>query len=256
MERSRLKRVFPIACFLAILGLLLWLPAGSASSKNHLETQGLFVAKQNGIADMFAKVEPSVVYISTATTALQDDEGKGGSLILGSGSGVICAKEGYILTNYHVIADAEAITVHLSDGRTTEASVAGVAKESDLAVLKIDLPDLSPATLGDSDMLRVGDLVFPIGNPGGEQFTRSMTMGIVSGLNRQIILEDGCLSSLIQTDAAINPGNSGGPLVNANGEVVGINSIKIVDAKFEGMGFAVPINTVVDVLGEICPEAF
>jgi len=230
-----------VFCCLLILFCCLSASAKAQGSKTELSF----------IADLFDDVSPSVVFISNL---LEDD---GSDIVqMGSGSGVICSEQGYIITNYHVVADAAALEVHLLDGRKAEAEVVAESRESDLALLKIDLDQLAPADLGDSDDVRVGDVVFPIGNPGGEQFSRSMTMGIISGIDRQLILEDGCLSSLLQTDAAINPGNSGGPLVNSNGEIIGINSIKIVDAEFEGMGFAVPANTVVEVLSPLCPDAF
>ena len=189
------------------------------------------------IGDIYDKVSPSVVGVSSLG-------GDGDPAVIGSGSGLIVSQEGYIVTNYHVIAGASTLLITLSDGRSTSGTVVGSEPENDLALLWVSLPDLSAAFLGDSDALRVGDVVFPIGNPGGEQFARSMTMGLLSGINREMLLDDGNLYLLLQTDAAINPGNSGGPLVNTKGEVVGINSVKIVDADFEGMGFAIPINTV------------
>ncbi|MEG1662299.1 MAG: trypsin-like peptidase domain-containing protein, partial [Clostridiales bacterium] len=165
--------------------------------------------------------------------------------------GVIISAKGYIVTNYHVIADAVALDVYLSDGRKASGQLIGSDSSVDLALLKIDLPDLAVAKLGNSDNLAVGQLAFAIGNPGGAQFTRSMTMGLISGLNRELELPDGNIYNLIQTDAAINPGNSGGPLVDIYGEVIGITSIKIVDTYFEGMGFAIPIATVVRVIDEL-----
>lgn len=206
------------------------------------------------IKEVFQQVSPAVVYISSATQVNGENGAK--ELRVGSGSGVICSEEGYIITNHHVIANAQEIEVALADGRSAVGKVVAAAPAGDLALLKIDLPDLTVAKLGDSSKVEVGDLVFPIGNPGGAQFARSMTMGIISGLDRQIVLNDGNLYSLLQTDAAINPGNSGGPLVDTSGQVVGISSVKIVDAEFEGMGFAIPINTVVSILSELQPDLF
>lgn len=205
------------------------------------------------ISDVFVNTSPAVVSVQSISTS--EEEGTSGKLYIGSGSGLIISAQGYIVTNFHVISQAEEIYISLSDGRNSEGTVIGVYPESDLALLKIDLPDLPVAILGDSDAVEVGDLSFAIGNPGGEQFARSLTMGVISGTGREMVLNDGHHYTLIQTDAAINPGNSGGPLVNSRGEVIGINSVKIVDADFEGMGFAIPINTVCQVIEKIYPEA-
>lgn len=204
----------------------------------------------SGISNVADQLAPTVVYISNV--------GKGSDflfgnndIIQGSGSGVIFAEEGYIITNSHVISGAEKIFVHLADGRQCEATLLGNDKRSDLALLRIDLTDLQVAPLGDSDTVVVGELALAIGNPGGERFARSLTMGVISGLNRLVETAEGSQFKLIQTDAAINPGNSGGPLVNNRGEVIGINSVKIADANFEGMGFAIPINTVRRVMDDL-----
>lgn len=203
------------------------------------------------ISDIAEDVSPAVVSVQSVGPATDEAEAN-----LGSGSGVIFSRDGYIITNSHVIADAEQIVIRLSDGRQTLAILVDAFPASDLALLKIDLGDLPTAKLGNSDDVKVGDLAFAIGNPGGEQFARSLTMGIISGIERQLMLGDGNEYRLMQTDAAINPGNSGGPLVNYRGEVIGINSVKIVDADFEGMGFAIPINIAREVIEESCPEAF
>ncbi len=254
-RRRRLWLLLPAAAvvFLAIQLLTppdaqaAWWP-GSAKDKEKDKPEFAF------ISTVFEEVSPAVVYISSITQVAGENGEK--ELRVGSGSGVICSEEGYIITNHHVIDQAQEIEVALADGRSTSGKVVAAAPSGDLALLKIDLPDLTVAKLGDSSKVAVGDLVFPIGNPGGAQFARSMTMGIISGLDRQIVLSDGNLYSLLQTDAAINPGNSGGPLVNTSGKVVGISSVKIVDAEFEGMGFAIPINTVISILSELQPELF
>lgn len=200
------------------------------------------------IGNIYQSVSPSVVGV-TASNGVNSSQN-------GSGSGLIISEEGYIITNYHVIAGAQSLQVSLSDGRTAAAEVVGSAPKNDLALLQIALADIQPAVMGSSSRLRVGDVVFPIGNPGGEQFARSMTMGLISGIDREMTLSDGNLYLLLQTDAAINPGNSGGPLVNAKGEVIGINSVKIVDADFEGMGFAIPINIVKEFISTWLPNFF
>ncbi len=156
------------------------------------------------------------------------------------GSGVIVSDKGYILTNHHVIEGAEAIQVSLRDGRVASARVVGTDPESDLAVLKIDLPDLPVITLGHSDELRTGDVVLAIGNPFG--VGQTVTMGIVSATGRSR-LGISTFEDFIQTDAAINPGNSGGALINALGQLVGINTaIFTRSGGSQGIGFAIPIN--------------
>ena len=202
------------------------------------------------IADVYKRVAPSVVGVES----LRDDGA--GSVALGSGSGVIVNPDGYIVTNYHVVAEATSLSITLADGRSGDAVLIAGDAGLDLALLKTDLSDLAAAELGRSDSLQVGDVVFPIGNPGGEQFARSMTMGLISGLDRQLAMTEGSLEALLQTDAAINPGNSGGPLVDCHGVVIGINSAKIVDADFEGMGFAIPADTVRAFLASAQPAVF
>lgn len=165
------------------------------------------------------------------------------------GSGVILSKEGYVLTNNHVIADTAEIAVALNDGRTTSAKIFGADPESDLAVLKIELGDLPVVTLGRSDNLQVGDVVLAIGNPFG--VGQTVTSGIVSGLGRSS-LGINTFENFIQTDAAINPGNSGGALINANGELVGINTaIFSQSGGSHGIGFAIPVNLAKGVLTQL-----
>ena len=206
------------------------------------------------IGDVFARVAPAVVYIESAVAGSTDD-GEA-VLLLGGGSGFFISEQGYLVTNQHVIDGAAQIRVVLADGRQDTAEVVAAVPDADLALLRVSLRDVPVVRLAATDTVAVGSLVFAIGNPGGEQFARSMTMGIVSGLDRQLVLADGNLYRLLQTDAAINPGNSGGPLVDSEGRVVGVNSVKIVDAEFEGMGFAIPVDTVRETLGALCPAAF
>ena len=164
------------------------------------------------------------------------------------GSGVIVSEQGYILTNNHVIDGAEEITVTLPDSRSTRAQIIGSDPDSDLAVLKIDLPRLAAIAWGRSDDLQVGDAVLAIGNPFG--VGQTVTSGIVSGLGRNH-LGINTFEDFIQTDAAINPGNSGGALVNMYGQVIGVSSAKIAATDYEGMGFAIPSATVKDVIDDI-----
>jgi serine protease Do len=161
--------------------------------------------------------------------------------VQGVGSGVIIDKNGYILTNYHVIDSAEKLQVTLSDGRVFNGKVVGVDPPTDLAVIRLQTKDNVPfADLGDSSKLKAGQIVLAIGNPFGLTGGPTVTTGIVSSLNRSFQTENGMLE-LIQTDAAINPGNSGGPLVNTVGEVVAINTANMPYA--QGIGFAIPVNT-------------
>ena len=160
----------------------------------------------------------------------------------GSGSGVIFDASGHIITNYHVVAEAQEIVVSLSDGRTVPGRVQGIDPATDLAVVKIEAGGIQPARFGDSDSLQVGEPAIAVGNPLGLELKGSVTAGVISALNRTLDIGERRFR-LIQTDAAINPGNSGGALANADGEVVGINSIKIAVGGVEGIGFAIPWNT-------------
>jgi S1-C subfamily serine protease len=164
--------------------------------------------------------------------------------------------KGYILTNSHVVSDgsAEKITVQLSDGSEVPGKVLWNDKSIDLAIVKIDAPNLKAAELGDSETVKIGAYAAAIGNPLGLNFDRTITQGIISGLNRSItVAENGqqpvTMDGLIQTDASINAGNSGGPLLNSAGQVIGINSAKAQSA--EGLGFAIPINTAKPIVEEI-----
>lgn len=160
----------------------------------------------------------------------------------GSGTGIIATEDGYIITNSHVVLNSRNVQVEvkMDDGSMHDAVVVGFDKTTDLAVLKIEGTGYTPAEFADSGSLRMGQWVIAIGNPGGEQFSGSITRGVVSGLNRSVGSYSSNGMTYIQTDAAINPGNSGGPLVNLHGQVVGINSAKIVSDQYEGMGFAIP----------------
>jgi serine protease Do len=205
--------------------------------------------QRGAISEVAARVSPSVVGI----TNLQ----RSGNIFdyrtsESTGSGVILDEEGYIVTNNHVVKGADRLLVTLIDGNEEEADIIGTDPRTDLAVIKIKVDNhVTPAKLGDSDRLVVGEEVLAIGNPLGLRFARSVTAGVISGLNRLLTTEEGFSSRLIQTDAAINPGNSGGALFNLNGEVIGINSVKIAAAGFEGMGFSIPVNQVGQVIEAI-----
>jgi len=194
------------------------------------------------VSKVAAQVSPSVVGISSINrSADRLDPGE----VTSSGSGVIIDRAGYIVTNNHVVSTGGPLTVTLADGSEKNAEIVGTDPRTDLALVKINAnAKLSPAPFGDSEKLLVGEEVVAIGNPLGQRFARSVTAGIVSGLNRLLTSEEGYVFRLIQTDAAINPGNSGGALVNLQGKLIGINSAKISAEGFEGMGFSIPSNQV------------
>ena len=172
----------------------------------------------------------------------------------GVGSGVVVDPNGYILTNSHVIGDGKVkrINVLFENGDKLEGRVLWNDSILDLAIVKVEARGLPVADLGDSDKIEVGELAVAIGNPLGLDFQRTVTSGIISGLHRSIQVEAGVMEDLIQTDASINPGNSGGPLLNSNGDVIGINTAKIRTG--EGIGFAIPINIVKPIVSQVIKE--
>lgn len=208
------------------------------------DSAGSAVDGRLSTVDIAKKVRPAVVGISQYSDYNTFEPS-------GEGSGIIMSSDGYILTNAHVVRGAMGISVELDNGESYSAKLIGVDTKTDLAVLKIDAPGLVAAEFGNSDELEVGETVIAIGNPGGNSLLPgSVTQGIVSGVNR-VIKEEGYTSNYIQVDAAINPGNSGGALVNQFGQVVGINSSKVADVDYEGIGFAIPINDAKPVVDDL-----
>ncbi len=199
------------------------------------------------IVQIAANAGPAVVTITSTSSGF--GQGSGTSI----GSGFIVRADGYILTNRHVIASGGALSVQLADGRQFDGTVVGTDPDHDLAVVKISATGLPTLTLGDSDKLAIGQLAIAIGDPLGT-FSGSVTSGVISGTGRSIDVQDAQsrqaihLSGLLQTDAAINEGNSGGPLLNAGGQVIGINTA--TDSTAQGIGFAVPINTAANLLSQ------
>lgn len=207
------------------------------------------VSVSGTISKVAAAVSPSVVGITNLSS---DGDLFNQRRVEKTGSGVIIDGEGYIVSNNHVVKGAERLIVTLADGTEKTAKIIGTDSRTDIALIKIQVERrVTPVQFGDSDKLVVGQEVVAIGNPLGLRFARSVTAGIVSGLNRLLTTEEGFTSRLIQTDAAINPGNSGGALVNLQGQLVGINTVKIAAEGFEGMGFSIPSNQVRMVIEDI-----
>jgi len=199
------------------------------------------------IVDIAELTANSVVQIETESVTR--GYGIGQFISSGAGSGVVVTSDGYILTNNHVIDDASKITVTLADGTEYKANLKGKDTETDIALIKIDADNLQPVILGDSSGLRVGELAVAVGNPLGE-LGGTVTDGIISALDREIDF-DGITMNLLQTNAAINPGNSGGGLFNSRGELIGIIVAKSAGSDIEGIGFAIPINDVKEVIDDI-----
>ena len=219
-------------------------PDSSNSSDNYDTADGM------AGEDIYKKVNPSVVSVISTTS-----EGTG------SGSGVIMSKDGYIITNNHVVDGAQSVSVQLSDGTSLDAKIIGTDEQTDLAVIKVTpTSDLTAAEFGDSDELEPGEYAYAIGSPGGVQFANTITGGRISAINRDLTVNDRVMT-LIQTDASINNGNSGGALINKYGQVVGITSAKLSGNAFgsatvEGMGFAIPINTAKDIVDELIQNGY
>lgn len=208
------------------------------------------VAQEYSVTEIAKKAGPAIVGIRMTVQSQRYSFFGTPSASGGEGSGIIISKDGFIMTNYHVVSYADPksglskntkLEVFLPDGREAEAAFVGGDSKTDLAVIKIGLKDLPVAELGDSSEVEVGELAVAIGNPLGMEFAGSVTVGVISALNRTVTIENKTLN-LIQTDAAINSGNSGGALLNKKGQVIGINSAKISASGVEGLGFAIPIN--------------
>jgi len=256
-EGSR-RRVF----LLSLMTLILVFPAWSLNAAERTTAKGW----RSGFVEVAKKVKPSVVAIRSERTVtvgpgVGEDFFKGTPFEdffkqhggppakrkqMGEGSGVIVDAKGYIVTNYHVVAGAEKISIHLFDGRELKGTVRGTDSKTDLAVVHVEAADLPVATLGNSDKIQVGEWAIAIGSPFGLEET--LTVGVISAKGRSG-LGTGTYEDFIQTDASINPGNSGGPLVNIDGEVIGINAMIIQPG--QGIGFAIPINLAKTIMVEL-----
>ena len=217
-------------------------PAAPATPASEDEADGAL-----SLQEIYKKCIGSVVSITASSQS-----GKS------SGTGIVLSADGYLITNHHVIENAQVIAVQTSDERQFQAAIVGSDEASDLAVLKVEADDLQPAEFGDSDKLAVGDRIVAIGDPLGAQLRGTMTSGIVSAINRDLEVNDRTMT-LIQTDAALNNGNSGGPLINCYGQVIGINTMKLrsyYSTTAEGLGFAIPMAVAKPILEELMENGY
>lgn len=237
-------------------------PSSIATSTSNLEQISLSKYSDTAIYAS-NKVLPSIVGITVEYNITSNSffSGPQSSTATAEGSGIIMSRNGYILTNNHIInsdesssyyevTDATSIKVSLyNDSNQYDAKIIGFDEETDLAVIKIEKDDLTPAEIGDSSSVKIGEFVLAVGNPLGMQ--SSVSSGIVSAINRTVAVSDGQTFTLIQTDAAINAGNSGGALVNSQGKVIGVNTLKLSGTGIEGMGFSIPINDTLAIYNEL-----
>ncbi len=232
-----------------------WIPDGEAATPRPIAPRGDLSGEEQETISIFDRCSPSVVYVSSVNvTTRRSIFGFADRVVeRGTGSGFVWDTAGHIVTNFHVIFQAQQLVVTLPDNTSYEAQVVGAWPDKDIAVLRIDAPTekLVPISVGTSHDLRVGQKVFAIGNPFGLDFT--LTTGVVSALNREIEAMNGRkIHGVIQTDAAINPGNSGGPLLDSSGRLIGMNTaIYSNSGAYSGIGFAVPVDTVNDVVPQL-----
>lgn len=256
-----LRKGFVPFYFWIFLGIGLWLAYQTFQPSLHdpdarpriVTARGDLAADEQGTIELFRQSAPSVVYITSIALRRNLFSLNVYEIPQGTGSGFIWDKQGRIVTNYHVISDANRIEVTLADHTTWKAVLVGASADRDIAVLQISAPQekLKPIIVGESDNLQVGQKVFAIGNPFG--LDQTLTTGIVSALNREITADSGrTIHGVIQTDAAINPGNSGGPLLDSAGRLIGVNTaIYSPSGGSAGIGFAVPVSEVNRVVPQI-----
>ncbi len=267
-KKKKSKKIFIIFIFSFILGFIgyyiydtyqnIEIKSDYTAEKeeyinNSTQTVESIEEKSENIADIIEQTTESIVGISKLKNNGSSIFSKNSEEQLGIGTGIIVSSNGYILSNAHVTGEKYATCyVTLENGYSYDGTVAWSDTDLDLSITKINAKNLKYVKLGDSDNIRVGETVYAIGNPIGFEFRRTVTSGIISAKNRTIKIEEenntSYMSGLIQTDATINPGNSGGPLILPNGNVIGVNTVKITSA--EGIGFAVPINTIKTVINK------
>lgn len=226
--------------------------ADYSSSAMQLLSTGTTSSTDGSVTSIAAKASESVVEVITEIKAVNPMARQ--YVTEGAGSGVILSADGYIVTNFHVIDGASSITIRLTDGTEYSATLIGTDEQTDLAVLKIEAEALTPAVFADSDNIQVGDLAVAIGNPLGE-LGGTVTSGIISALDREITIDNQTMT-LLQTSAAVNPGNSGGGLFNADGNLVGIVNAKSSGTGIEGLAFAIPSNTVTEIVSQIIENGY
>lgn len=224
------------------------------NNSNNITSNNNALYSQTSLAAVVEKTANSVVEITQYATTQSFYSNSSSLTPQGNGSGVIISKDGYILTNNHVINGAEKITIRLRNGEEYEAKLVGKDAKTDIAVIKVEADNLSPANIADSSKTLVGDFVMAIGNPLGK-LGGTVTYGFVSALEREINL-DSSTKNLMQFDAAVNPGNSGGGLFNVYGELIGVVSAKSTGYDVEGLGFAIPINDVKQVIDDILEHGY
>lgn len=228
-----------ITFFIGVIGTIIVLNNTNVNKTEKVtETNKTITTEVNSLKDAINKVYNSVVLVETYNKGTE----------IGTGTGFVYKQDdnnGYIITNHHVIDKGTNYKIVLINGEEIDAKLLGSDEYSDIAVLSIPKENvLQVATLGESKNSEIGDTVFAVGSPLGKDYMGTVTKGILSGTNRKVAASNATMLEVLQTDAAINPGNSGGPLVNINGEVIGVNSMKLVQDEIEGMGFAIPIEIV------------
>ena len=248
-----------VIMLLILVGILLYrmtLDAMTGSTPLPVQARGDLAEDEKSTIDLYQQMSPSVVHITSIEFARDPFSMNLFKIPSGSGTGFVWDPQGHIVTNFHVVANAERLQVSLGAKKTYSASVVGIAPDHDLAVLKIGAPkrELHPILRGKSDNLQVGQKVFAIGNPFG--LDRTLTTGVISGLGREIKSKTGTpIRDVIQTDAAINPGNSGGPLLDSAGLLIGVNTAIVSETgSFGGIGFAVPVDDVNWIVPQLIKE--
>lgn len=246
------ERIINIVVILVVLALgvtgTLYFVNNNSNNTDSLVKKNVTITSNDSISESIDKVYDSVVVVSNYQNGR----------LTGYGSGFVYKKDskyGYVMTNNHVVEDATEVKLTLSSGEEVDAEVLGTDSYMDIAVLRMDADKvLGIAEIGDSTKSKLGDTVFTVGTPVSTEYAGTVTKGIISGENREITITNNgseYMMEAIQIDASINPGNSGGPLVNINGEVIGVNSVKLVESSVEGMGFAIPIEVAMSQISKL-----